>query len=106
MLRLLSYALDRCRTAPASANADYSLVNCVSHAFYAPLFVSGPTMRFDAYISAVRGPRAATQDDAAGAVDRPPPAASVQVAQEVEPVQHVVLVGGQLRVVNVQLVLF
>jgi len=77
VLRLLSFALD-CHKAvseglPDSAKATaveeepsrlqlvgvkrFSLAACLSHAFYAPLFISGPTICFDDYFQQCVAPR-------------------------------------------------
>lgn len=66
VLRLLSFSLD-CNRASRSASkastvsladSHYSLTSCVSHAFYAPLFLAGPTMCFDDYVDQCHVPKA------------------------------------------------
>ena len=60
VLRLVSFGLDCHRAAKGGRKADegkgappsrrYAVENCFSHAFYAPLFLAGPTIRFDSYL--------------------------------------------------------
>lgn len=33
--------------------ADYSLCHCLTYAFYAPLYLAGPTLTFNAFVSHV-----------------------------------------------------
>ena len=67
VLRLLSYAADR-RAAAARGEPDrhrrYTLSRCVAHALYAPLFLAGPIITYDAYATA-RDPRADGADERA-----------------------------------------
>lgn len=81
VLRLLSFALDSHRAAQSSkavmagqgrakvppvGNADqrprYTLVQCCSHAFYAPLFLAGPTIGFDDFVHQCITPRPLNSD--------------------------------------------
>lgn len=36
--------------------AEYSLWNCLCYSFYAPLYLAGPTLTFNAFVSHVRIP--------------------------------------------------
>ncbi|CAE8647970.1 unnamed protein product [Polarella glacialis] len=47
----LTYKLRERRPRPV---ADYSLANCIAHAFYAPLWLAGPTMSFNVFASHLR----------------------------------------------------
>mmetsp|Transcript_88267 Transcript_88267/g.248529 ORF Transcript_88267/g.248529 Transcript_88267/m.248529 type:complete len:585 (+) Transcript_88267:70-1824(+) len=72
VLRLLSFSLDCNRASRKSPDnvskasfvaltgSHYSLTGCVSHAFYAPLFLAGPTICFDDFVDQCHAPRAST----------------------------------------------
>ena len=57
LLRLISFCIDGHNNlaSPAASRlttaADYTFENCLSHALYAPVFIAGPTVRFDDYIA-------------------------------------------------------
>lgn len=48
VLRLLSFTLD-CHA--AKERSGYTFARCLSHSFYAPLWLAGPTIRFDDYLA-------------------------------------------------------
>jgi len=64
LLRLVSFVLDwqnaTLKVQPGEKHDSlqrYTLINCMSHAFYAPTFIAGPTISFDDFIEQCEQPR-------------------------------------------------
>ena len=54
----LMHARTRCiRVVEPLDVSEYSVVNCLAHAFYVPLYLAGPTITFNAFVSQMRRPQ-------------------------------------------------